>query len=124
VTKYGFIENVRFVKGFFDYTMPGFSDPVAAAYIDVDLASSTKTCLKCIWPLLSPGGLVFSQDAHLPLVVDVLKDRAFWNDELRSDPPHVVGLGEQQLVWFTKPIIPSVRSAAKVASIDEESHIQ
>lgn len=46
----------RFIKGWFEDTMPVFNERIIAAYIDVDLASSTKTCLKYLYPLLVPGG--------------------------------------------------------------------
>ncbi|MGA8028867.1 MAG: TylF/MycF/NovP-related O-methyltransferase [Bryobacteraceae bacterium] len=103
VRRYGEIQACRFVKGFFEDTMPSFHQPVAAAYLDVDLASSTRDCLRYLWPLLSPGGVVFSQDGHLPLVLEVFKDVKFWRDELGCMPPQVEGMGQQQLVWFSKP---------------------
>ena len=65
------------MKGFFDETMPHFSQPVIAAYLDVDLASSTGTCLRYLWPLLVPGGVLFSQDGHLPLVLEGFDERRF-----------------------------------------------
>jgi len=52
VTKFGKIDRCLFVKGWFDNTMPYFKEPVAAIYLDVDLASSTRTCLKYLYPLL------------------------------------------------------------------------
>ncbi len=59
VRRYGDLGVCRFVKGYFEDSMPHFREPVAAAYLDVDLASSTRTCLKYLWPLLSPGGMIF-----------------------------------------------------------------
>jgi O-methyltransferase len=102
VRRFGDIECCRFIKGFFEDTLPHFDEPVAAAYIDVDLASSTRSCLKYLWPLLTPGGIIFSQDGHLPLVLKVLADTDFWNKELGCVSPEVVGMGKQQLVWFVK----------------------
>ena len=75
---------------------------VTAAYLDVDLASSTRTCLKHLWPLLTPGGMIFSQDGHLPFVLDVFKDERFWNNELGSLKPAVHGMGERKLIWVQK----------------------
>jgi O-methyltransferase len=102
VRDYGEIRVCRFVKGYFEDTLTDFRDSVAAAYIDADLASSTRTCLKYLWPLLAPGGVIFSQDGHLPLVLDVLRDKAFWQSELGCGPPEVIGLGLKKLVWFRK----------------------
>lgn len=103
VRKFGRIDACRFVKGWFDDTMPGFTEPVAAAYIDVDLASSTRTCLKFLFPLLEPGGVIYSQDGHLPLVIEVLEDDAFWRDEVGVPRPEMVGLRTNKLVKIVKP---------------------
>jgi O-methyltransferase len=102
VTKYGKIKSCRFIEGWFDQTMPGFKQPVSVAYIDVDLASSTRTCLKYIYPLLEPGGVLFSQDGHLPLVIDVLNDNNFWTGEVGCKRPEMVGLGKSKLVKIAK----------------------
>jgi O-methyltransferase len=104
VRDYGEIDVCTFIKGYFENTLTSFREAVAAAYIDVDLASSTRTCLKYLWPLLVPGGVIFSQDGHLPLVLDVLRDKIFWHGELGCGPPEVIGMGRKKLVWFRKPV--------------------
>jgi O-methyltransferase len=76
---------------------------VAAAYVDVDLASSTRTCLRHLYPLLVPGGALFSHDGHLPLVQEVLTDDAFWRDEVGWPRRPIEGLGERKLVVIRKP---------------------
>jgi O-methyltransferase len=58
IGKYGQLESCTFVKGWFEDTMPPFSNKICAAYLDVDLASSTRTCLKYLYPLIIRG--VFS----------------------------------------------------------------
>lgn len=78
ISQFGEIDVCRFVKGWFEDTMPKFSRPIIAAYLDVDLASSTRTCLRYLYPLMIPGGCLYSQDGHLPLVIDVFEDDAFW----------------------------------------------
>src|ERR1039457_796768 len=93
ITRYGDISVCNFVKGWFDDTMPAFHPPVAVAYIDVDLASSTRTCLRCLYPLLVADGVIYSQDGHLPLVVDVLRNANFWSDEIKVLAPSIHGLG-------------------------------
>jgi O-methyltransferase len=102
VRRFGNLRTCRFVKGFFEDTMPHFSQPVVAAYLDVDLASSTRTCLKWLWPLLVPGGVLFSQDGHLPLVLDVFDDEDFWRRELRTSKPLIYGFGTSKLIWCRK----------------------
>lgn len=96
VTSYGDVSVCSFIKGWFEDTMPFFSQPVALAYLDVDLASSTRTCLKYLYPLVSPGGALFSQDGDFPLVIDVFKDEKFWKEEVGcSEMPVIKGLGKK-----------------------------
>ena len=102
VEKHGEIGSCRFVKGLFQDTLPALRNPVAVAYLDVDLAASTKTCLQYLWPLLSVGGVLFSHDGHLPLVLDVLRDKHFWREQFGSSVPKIHGLGKQKLIWMKK----------------------
>lgn len=102
VRKYGEIDSCIFTKGWFDNTLPNFKGNINAVYIDVDLASSTKTCLKYFYPMLNKGGVIMSQDGHLPLVIDVFKDKIFWTEEMNSNAPNVEGLGKDKLIYFTK----------------------
>lgn len=104
IARYGSIKSCKFVKGWFQDTLPDFKDQVAAIYLDVDLASSTKTCLKYLYPLLRPGGVLLSQDGHLPLVIEVFKDKRFWTHEVGSEPPCVEGLGSKKLIKIVKPL--------------------
>jgi len=102
VARYGRINRCKFVPGWFEETMPHFKEPIAAAYLDVDLASSTATCLRYIYPLVVPGGFLASQDGHLPLVLDVLREWQSSNDVAFQ------GLGKTKLVWTQKtPDIPT-----------------
>lgn len=96
ITRYGEISVCHFVKGFFDDSMPKFTRPILAGFLDVDLASSTKSCLKYLFPLLVKGGVLCSQDGDFPLVMEVFKDAAFWRDEVGiAPPPPITGLGEK-----------------------------
>lgn len=102
IARYGVLELCDFHEGWFEETMPAFSAPVIAAYVDVDLVSSTKTCLKKLYPLLVPGGRIFSQDGHLPLVIDLLQDDQFWREEVGFEKPRIDGLGVSKLVTIHK----------------------
>jgi O-methyltransferase len=106
VGKYGALDVCRFIKGWFCDTMPHFTEPIAAIYLDVDLVASTKTCLKYLYPLLSPGGYVYSQDGHLPLITQVLEDETFWRTEVGCARPVFDGIGTEKLVMARK--IPAV----------------
>ncbi len=104
VRRYGKIECCRFIQGWFDDTMPEFHEKVATAYLDVDLVSSARTCLRYLYPLLAPEGLLFSQDGHLPLVIGLLDDPSFWADEVGFTKPTMEGLGCSKLVRIKKPL--------------------
>jgi len=93
---------VEYVPGFFDASMPGWSGRVAVIVLDVDLVSSTRTCLEHLWPKLSPGGLLFSQDGHLAEIVDLFRDTAFWRALGESSPPTFDGLGRSKMVSARK----------------------
>ena len=104
IRRFGEIEVCSFVKGWFDNTLPQFNKPISAVYLDVDLVSSTKTCLKYFWPLLEPGGVIYSQDAHIPLVLELFDDRSFWCDELGcEEPPVVRNYGADLMLEVIKP---------------------
>ncbi len=86
----------EFVKGWFSETMPDFKHKVAAAFCDVDLASSTRTCLQYLYPALIPGGIICSQDGDFPLVIELLSDQSFWEKEMNGQPkPIIEGLGKK-----------------------------
>jgi len=102
VGTYGEVGACRFIKGWFKDTLPGFQEAIAAIYLDVDLAESTRTCLKYLYPLLQPGGTLYSQDGHLPLVLKVFGDDAFWRDEVGCKRPHVHGWGTSKLLRVVK----------------------
>jgi O-methyltransferase len=102
VSEYGALDVCRFIKGWFCDTMPAFTEPVAAIYLDVDLVASTKTCLKYLYPLLSPGGYVYSQDGHLPLITQVLQDEKFWRMEVGCARPVFAGISAEKLVMARK----------------------
>lgn len=95
VAEFGVPGRVRWVPGWFADTMPDLAGPVAGAYLDVDLAASTRTCLDHLWPLLTKRGVVVSQDGHLPLVVAAIRT---WLDRADPRPSRVEGLGVRQMV--------------------------
>ena len=102
VDRWGELAACEMIPGWFDATMPQFRDPVAVGFIDVDLASSTRTCLENLYPRLIPGGVLFSHDGHLPLCIEVFRDRAMW-ERIGGSPPIITGLGTDKLVAIQKP---------------------
>ena len=102
IKKYGEIETCEFIKGWFSETMPNLKRPLALVYLDVDLASSTKTCLQYLYPLISLRGSLFSQDGHLPLVIDIFDDEEFWHGQVGMEKPVIEGLRKRKLIKITK----------------------
>jgi len=93
-------------KGWFEDTLPCFKEPVVAAYLDCDLASSTRTCLQNIYPLLVPGGFIVSQDGDFPLVIDVFRDNVMWKEivgNAQTKLPRIEGLGYSKMIVLQKP---------------------
>jgi O-methyltransferase len=102
VSRFGKITRCRFISGWFDDTMPQFKEPIAAIYLDVDLVSSTRTCLKYLYPCLEPGGVLYSHDGHLPLVTEALGNDVFWLSEVGHKKPRILGLGTSKLIKIVK----------------------
>ena len=98
IAEYGDPSVCEFVKGWFCDTLPGFKDPIAVAYLDVDLVSSTRDCLKHLHPHLVQGGTIFSQDGHLSNVIALLTDDTFWRTDVGVARPSMQGLGQRKLV--------------------------
>lgn len=98
IKAFGEIDVCRFVKGWFEDTMGSFMTPVASLYLDVDLATSTKTCLRQLYPHIVPGGILYSQDGDLPLVIEVLDDDHFWKMALGRSKPDIQGLGKRKML--------------------------
>lgn len=102
IRKFGFLDICEFKKGWFEDTMPDFKEKILVAYIDVDLESSTKTCIKYLYPLITPGGVLFSQDGHLPWVINLLNNEKFWEKEVGYKKPYIYGLGTKKLLIIKK----------------------
>jgi O-methyltransferase len=98
LARHGVPDVVTLHKGWFADTLPGFDRAVDVALLDVDLVSSTRTCLAHLYPRLRPGGVLFTQDGHLRGVVALLADAAFWRGDVGVEPPVIEGLGVRKLL--------------------------
>lgn len=104
IGRHGDPETCRFVKGWFEDTLPTLTEPIAVAFMDVDLAASTRTCIRELYPRLSPGGILFSHDGHLPRCIEAMSDSDLWAGT--GEPlPIIEGLGTRKLVRMTKPSV-------------------
>jgi O-methyltransferase len=102
VARYGDASRTQYHKGFFSDTMPLFHERVAAACVNVDLVQSTRNCFHYLYPLLPPGGIIISQDAHFPWIIELFESDAFWRDEIGIKKPVMEGLGTLKFVTVRK----------------------
>ncbi|MEL6183242.1 MAG: TylF/MycF/NovP-related O-methyltransferase [Myxococcota bacterium] len=98
VETFGAPEVCRWHKGLFEDTLPQLeAPPLDVVLLDVDLWSSTATCLRYLLPRLRAEGVVLSQDGHLKTIVDRLRAPDVWV-ELGLDRPIIEGVGERKLL--------------------------
>jgi hypothetical protein len=93
IRRYGVLDVCVFHQGFFSETLPGFNEQLVFAYIDADLTSSVRDCLKYVWPLLLDGSYLFTDEAHHTEIAGLFYDPAWWNAEQHCTPPGLVGGG-------------------------------
>lgn len=98
IARFGAPEVCELHKGWFEETMPRFAREIDVALLDVDLLASTRTCLRCLFPRLRPGGVLFTQDGHLRAIVDLLACERFWREDVGVRPPLIEGLGERKML--------------------------
>jgi O-methyltransferase len=92
----------RFEKGWFEDVLPRLDVALDVVVLDVDLAQSTRTCVKELWPRLRSDGVLFSLDGQLRATHELLADARFWREEVGSEPPLVEGLGESKLLTLVR----------------------
>jgi O-methyltransferase len=112
VRRLGTLEPVTFLPGWFEETLPAFPEPeIDIVFIDVDLQSSMRTCIRYLYPRLRPGGFFFTHEAHLESTAEAFGDRDWWRSEMGSEPPPLVGagrglgLGKEWIAYITKPAL-------------------
>lgn len=93
IARFGALETCQFMEGFFSDSLKSLEAPLVFAFLDVDLASSLKDCLKYIWPLLVDGCLMYTDDSCDTEVVRVWFDDAWWRQEVGARAPGYVGSG-------------------------------
>lgn len=93
VRKHGEIEGVQFRKGWFKDTLPSHTEPIAFAFIDVDLKSSMHDCLVNLWPYLNDDGYVFFDEYTQLYNCSIFWSERFWRDYLDTTPPGLMGTG-------------------------------
>jgi O-methyltransferase len=93
VAQYGAPASCEFIKGLFAGSLEALPPKVSFAFVDVDLTSSMQDCIRHLWPRLSDGGFVYTDDSCDMEVVRVWFDDAWWRENLRERAPGYVGSG-------------------------------
>ncbi len=92
------------VKGWFEESFARGDvdpDPIAFAFVDVDLSRSLRQCLQFIVPRLAPGSILFCHEARDPEIVAEIRAEGLLDLEHRGVG---TGLGEDMpnLCWIRK----------------------
>ncbi len=93
ITAHGAIEVCRFVPGLFAESLAALDEPIAFAFLDVDLPASFADCLRRIWPLLVSDGAIYIDDVGCMDVARVFFDDGWWRQHLGCPAPGMVGSG-------------------------------
>ncbi len=93
VRRCGDLSACRFHKGWFADTLPGFSVPCVAAFVDVDLRASLATCVRAIWPVMVDGGALFIHEARHHEMASLFFDSDWWEQTLGTPAPGLIGAG-------------------------------
>ena len=115
IDRYGKLAVCDFRVGLFGETLPFLDSNIVFAFLDVDLTSSMKDCIRYIWPHLQDGCLIYTDDSCDMEVVRVWFDEAWWLDTLGERAPGYIGSG------CGLPISPNFSSlgyAKKISAID------
>ena len=93
VASHGVIERCTFRKGWFEQTLPAHEEPVVFAFLDVDYQASLHTCVKELWPHLTPTGHVFIDEYVYVDYCALFFSESWWRTHLDLDPPGIMGVG-------------------------------
>lgn len=91
--KHGEFDACDFVEGYFNDSLHALTTPLVFGFLDVDLESSMRDCLRSLWPLLTEGAYLYSDDAGDLAVIKVFFDDPWWREQLRQEAPGFVGSG-------------------------------
>lgn len=93
ISKYGEFNSCHFVAGFFSETLNKINARYCFVFVDVDLLSSMKDCIKYTWPKLSNGGLFYTDDSCDISVIKIWFDDFWWKNNFNIIAPGYVGSG-------------------------------
>jgi O-methyltransferase len=93
IARYGDISVCEFVKGWFEDTLPDLADPIALAFLDVDLDASLNTCVLNLWPRLVDEGYIFIDEFVNVDYCSLFYSERYWKAHFDRTPPGMIGAG-------------------------------
>jgi hypothetical protein len=90
VARCGELSVCEFRPGYFEQTLPGFTEHVVFVFEDADLRDSVKSCIRYLWPLLGDNCRIYTHEAQHQEVVQLFFDPGIWDGQ---KPPGLVGAG-------------------------------
>lgn len=93
IIKYGKHSSCIIREGYFEEILKLHSEKLDFIFLDVDLISSTKSCIKHLWPYLNNDCKIFTDDSCDLEVVKIWFDNNWWTQELNQLAPGYIGSG-------------------------------
>lgn len=93
VERFGRIEICNFTPGYFEQTLPNFTNPCVFIFVDVDLVESLRTCCRYLWPRLQDNCRLFTHEAHHLDVARLFFDKQWWLSITSEEAPGLIGAG-------------------------------
>jgi O-methyltransferase len=93
ISKYGKISACNFHVGYFEKTLPNFSQECVLIFLDVDLVDSLRTCFTYLWPLLRDGCYLFTHEAHHMEIAGFFFQEEWWRSKMHCAAPGLIGAG-------------------------------
>src|SRR6202789_925250 len=93
IGRYGAPECCEYVRGWFRDTLPKLSSPVVLAFLDVDLEASLDTCVRHIYPNLTPAGHIFIDEVTGTDYCAIFYSERWWRENFDRTPPGLIGAG-------------------------------
>jgi O-methyltransferase len=93
ISKYGAISACHFNVGYFQETLPHFSQKSVLVFLDVDLVDSLQTCFTYLWPLLQDECYLFTHEAHHMEIAGLFFQEEWWRSKMHCGAPGLIGAG-------------------------------
>ncbi len=93
VARFGAIGCCEFRKGWFSDTLGSHTEPIVAAYVDVDYQASFHECIIGLWPFLNDDGYMFIDEYTRLDYCALFFSERYWRTYFDRPPPGLMGAG-------------------------------